>query len=174
MLLLPRLRFGRVQETEALERRVANLQTALKQCADVAGRWTIFRRELTATVAVVILTVGFAVGVYRDPIQQSVVGLAQAVNLAKVPNSDLSTLPFSKATMKRCCDWRVRSPHRAMPAHSPCSGSCTIVAAGCRRTKARLLGGFARPLTAEIPAANFTSGSRFVRGAASHRITPKR
>ena len=96
MLLLPRLRFGRVQETEALERRVANLQTALKQCADVAGRWTIFRRELTATVAVVILAVGFAVGVYREPIQQSVVGLAQAVNLAKVPNSDAINAAFQQ------------------------------------------------------------------------------
>ena len=53
--------------------------------------------------------------------------------------------------MKRCCDWRVRSPHRAMLAHSPCLGSCTIVAAGCQRTKARLSGGFAQLLIGEPP-----------------------
>ena len=101
-LLLPRLRLGRVQETEALERQVANLQTALKQCADVAGRWTVFRREVTATVTVLMLAVGFALGAYREPIQQSVVGLAQAVHLAKaVPNSDSINAAFQQGDYEK-------------------------------------------------------------------------
>jgi uncharacterized protein len=97
MSLLPRLRFGRDRETEALERRVSTLQTALKQCAEVAGRWTGFRREVTAAVAVLMLALGFALGVYREPIQQSITGLAQAIGLASpAPNADAAYAAYRK------------------------------------------------------------------------------
>ena len=62
MLLLPRLRFGQARETETLERRVATLQTALRQCADVAERWTVFRGQVTLAIAVVMLAVGLTTG----------------------------------------------------------------------------------------------------------------
>jgi uncharacterized protein len=97
MSLLPRLRFGRDRETEALERRVSTLQTALKQCAEVAGRWTKFRREVTAAIAVLMLALGFALGVYREPIQQSITGLAQAIGLASpAPNADAAYAAYRK------------------------------------------------------------------------------
>jgi TPR repeat protein len=89
MSFLPRFGFGRDRETEALEQRVSVLQTALRQCAEVAGRWSEFRRSVTAAIAVIMLTVGFALGVYREPITQSLAGLAQAVGLASpAPNAD--------------------------------------------------------------------------------------
>jgi TPR repeat protein len=83
MSFLPRLRFGRDPETESLERRVSALQTALKRSSEVAGRWTGFRRAVTAAIAVIMLTLGFALGVYREPIKQSITGLARAVGLAR-------------------------------------------------------------------------------------------
>jgi uncharacterized protein len=83
MLTLPRLRFGRSRETETLERRVATLQTALRQCADVAGRWTAFRGQVTVAIAVLMMALGFALGIYCEPIHRSVVGLAQAVGVTQ-------------------------------------------------------------------------------------------
>ena len=89
MSLLPRLRFGRDRETEALAQRVSTLQTALNQCAEVAGRWTEFRREVTAGIALLMLALGFTLGVYRDPIKDAATGLAQAIGLATpVANAD--------------------------------------------------------------------------------------
>ena len=89
MSFLPRFQFGRDRETEILEQRVSALQTALRQCAEVAGRWTEFRRSVTAAIAILMLAVGFALGVYREPITLSLAGLAQAVGLANpAPNAD--------------------------------------------------------------------------------------
>ena len=89
MSFLSRLRFGKDREAEVLEQRVSTLQTALRQCAEVAGRWTNFRREVTAAIAVLMLALGFALGVYREPIKQSFIGLAQAIGLTKeAPNAD--------------------------------------------------------------------------------------
>jgi TPR repeat protein len=95
MSFLPRFGFGRDRETEALEQRVSVLQTALRQCAEVAGRWSEFRRSVTAAIAVIMLAVGFALGVYREPITQSLAGLAQSVGLASpAPNADAAYTAF--------------------------------------------------------------------------------
>jgi hypothetical protein len=85
MSFLPRFGFGRDKETEVLEQRISALQTALRQCSEVAGRWTEFRRSVTATIAVLMLAAGFALGVYREPILLSVTGFAQAIGLANPP-----------------------------------------------------------------------------------------
>jgi TPR repeat protein len=71
-----------VREAEVLERRVATLQAALHQCAEVAGRWTVFRRQVTAVLAVVLLALGFTLGIYREPLRESAFGMAQAIGLA--------------------------------------------------------------------------------------------
>jgi TPR repeat protein len=63
------------------------LQAALRQSSEVAGRWTAFRREVTAAIAVLVLALGFTLGVYREPIQQAGIGLAQTLGIAK-GNSD--------------------------------------------------------------------------------------
>ena len=59
--------FGRTREEE-LERKVTALEHALSTCAEVAGRWTEFRREVTMAIAAICLVVGFTLGVYREPI----------------------------------------------------------------------------------------------------------
>src|SRR5690348_7579142 len=80
---VPRMLFFRARKTDVLEQRVTALQAALKQCSEVAGRWTTFRRGITAAIAILMLALGFALGTYREPIRQSFVGLAQAVGAAK-------------------------------------------------------------------------------------------
>jgi len=85
MSLLPRLRSSRTRESEALQQRVSALQTALQQCGQAAKRLKTFRRETMAAGAVFMLAVGFALGVYRDSIMQSITGLGQAIGLAAPP-----------------------------------------------------------------------------------------
>jgi hypothetical protein len=82
MSFLPRLRFGRDRETEVLRQRVRALEAALRRSSEGADRWTL-RREVTAAIVMVTLAAGFTLGVYREPIKQSVVGVARAVGIAK-------------------------------------------------------------------------------------------
>jgi TPR repeat protein len=89
MALLPRLRFGRDPETEALERRVSSLQVALNKCGEAAGRWTEFRRGVSVALALLMLTLGFALGVYREPIRQFLAALPEAIGLAsRAPSAE--------------------------------------------------------------------------------------
>jgi hypothetical protein len=89
MSLLPRLGIGRNTEAEALKRRVSTLQVALKQCGELAHRWTQFRLGVTICIAVLMLALGFALGAYREPIGQSVSALALAIGLARPgPSAD--------------------------------------------------------------------------------------
>jgi uncharacterized protein len=66
---LPRFGFGRDRKTE-------DMQTAVVPSAAVAGHRTILRREVTAAIAVLAVAIGFTLGVYREPIQQAVIGLS--------------------------------------------------------------------------------------------------
>jgi hypothetical protein len=89
MSFLPRFGFGRSRESEDLERRVSRLQVALRQCSESVGRWRRFEREVTAAIAVLMLALGFTLGVYREPIQQAFTGLARTLGFAKgAANSD--------------------------------------------------------------------------------------
>jgi TPR repeat protein len=55
----------------------------------VARRWTQFRREVTAGLAVLMLAIGFVLGTYREPITQAVIDVAQAIGLSGRPaNAD--------------------------------------------------------------------------------------
>ena len=97
MLSLRRFGLGKDRETETLERRVSNLQTALRQCAEVAGRWTNFRRETTAAIAVLMLALGFTLGVYRESIMQVVTGAPQAVGfVSPAPGADTAYAAYQK------------------------------------------------------------------------------
>lgn len=82
MWFLPRVQFGRDRKAEALERRVSALQLALAECSEMAGRWTGFRREVTVGIAVLMLVLGFAVGVYREPIHEFVAGVTRAAGFS--------------------------------------------------------------------------------------------
>src|SRR5262249_355662 len=88
MSLLPRLRFSKDRENEALRERVTTLQTALQQCADMAGRWTRFQSGVAIVLAFALLVCGFTLGVYRQTIKDAGATLVQAVGLARAPNAD--------------------------------------------------------------------------------------
>src|SRR6516225_5945556 len=80
MALLPLFR-SRTREAE-LEHRVYALQAALDQCKGVARTWWSMRVRFTVAVALVAMSAGFALGVYRHPIKQAFVDSAVAVGLA--------------------------------------------------------------------------------------------
>jgi TPR repeat protein len=80
--------FDRRPKTEDLERRVSRLQAALNKCSEQARRWTEFRREVTGAIAVLMLALGFTLGVYREPLQEAVVGLAQTLGFASGASGD--------------------------------------------------------------------------------------
>jgi TPR repeat protein len=83
--------FFRARNADVLEQRVTALQAALRQCSEVAGRWSTFRGGITAAIAIAMLALGFALGTYREPVRESIVGLAQAVGVAK-PASAFDTV----------------------------------------------------------------------------------
>ena len=72
MSLLPRFALNRHRAQEkALEQQVTALRSALDQCKGMAKRWTEVRLEVMAIIAVVFMGLGFALGVYREPVQRS-------------------------------------------------------------------------------------------------------
>jgi hypothetical protein len=81
MSLWSQFGFGRRQRIAELERRVARLQAALSQYSEVAR--TGFRREVTCALSLGMLALGFTLGVYREPIRQAVIGVAQTLGLAR-------------------------------------------------------------------------------------------
>ena len=83
MSFLSRFGSGRSRKIEELERRVSRLQEALRQRSESVGRWTSFSREVTGAIAVLTLALGFTLGVYREPIQQTVIGLARTLGIAR-------------------------------------------------------------------------------------------
>jgi uncharacterized protein len=98
MSFLPRFGFGRSRETEDLELRVSRLQVALNQCKQTAGRWMAFRREVK-TVAVLMLALGFTLGVYREPIQQAAVDLFQSLGFSGgAANSDAAYAAYQNGS----------------------------------------------------------------------------
>jgi TPR repeat protein len=81
MSFLSRFGFGRSREIEELKWRVGRLQAALSHYSEVSR--TGYRREVTWAIALGMLLLGFTLGVYREPIQQAVIGVAQTLGLAR-------------------------------------------------------------------------------------------
>ena len=99
-----------------------------------------------------MMAVGFTIGVHREPIYQSVVGLAQAVGVTK-PADTSSALdwPIKKVILKQRWSSRARSPLKAMLARNLRSGSCTTAAVVRRKTITKRSNGFAgRPTKAML------------------------
>jgi len=67
---------------EELEERISTLRAALAQCKGVARRWREFGLAITAGVGVVMLAIGFTLGVYREPIKETIVDLLPRWNSA--------------------------------------------------------------------------------------------
>ena len=82
MSLLPRFALNRHRAQEkALEQQVTALRSALDQCKGMAKRWTEVRLEVMAIIAVVFMGLGFALGVYREPLQHKVGDLLARVGI---------------------------------------------------------------------------------------------
>jgi uncharacterized protein len=81
--LLGLFRRGSHAEAKQLEERIAALRAELSMCREMAGHRRHLAYAAAAVGAVLILAAGFTLGVYRQPIQQSIVSVAQAVGVAK-------------------------------------------------------------------------------------------
>src|SRR5262249_20571956 len=91
----------RMHETD-LEERVTVLQSALASCKEVATRWMRIGRELVAAAAVVFLALGFALGVYREQIEQAIFDLAAAVGIVEsVPNAEAAEAAYEKGDYEK-------------------------------------------------------------------------
>jgi uncharacterized protein len=83
MSLLQRFGIGKDRSGQAsLEKELTALQMALATCRGVATRWQRRQREFMVVLAVFMLAVGFALGVYREPLVQALADLTAASGLA--------------------------------------------------------------------------------------------
>jgi hypothetical protein len=98
MSLLQRFGIGKARTEEAiLEEHITALQAALTRCRGVAARWKRMRRDLMAALAVVMLALGFVLGVYRDPLKQATAYLLSPLGLTgSVRDSDAGYAAYEK------------------------------------------------------------------------------
>jgi uncharacterized protein len=76
MSMLQRFAFHREPGKEAqLAKQVTVLQGTLARCKQLAMRWRRLRVALIGTIAVIILGLGFVLGIYQQPIRHSVARL---------------------------------------------------------------------------------------------------
>jgi TPR repeat protein len=89
MRLLPQWGSGQAEEAAALQQRVNALRSALNSCKGVARTCAHYHYTTLAAAVAVGLTVGFVLGVYREPLAHSARSLTATIGLA--------TAPFEKA-----------------------------------------------------------------------------
>ena len=88
-------------EAEALREQVTALQAALGQCKAVVQRWTGVRRSLTAIIAVCCLATGFALGLYYEPIKETMTDLARGLGLTGgIRDFDVAQAAYQKGNFK--------------------------------------------------------------------------
>jgi uncharacterized protein len=84
-------------DEEALRERVTTLQRAFDHCKRLAKRSTEVRLEVMGVIAVVFLALGFALGVYREPILQTARDLAAKLGISRAaPTVDAANAAFHK------------------------------------------------------------------------------
>ena len=84
MSLLQRLGFGRNHMEDALlEERVTALQAALAKCKGVAMHWRRVQTELIVGLSIAMLALGFALGVYREPLMQGIADVLRPIGLVQ-------------------------------------------------------------------------------------------
>jgi hypothetical protein len=80
----------------ALEEQVAELHEALIESQALAGRWTSFRRSVTALLLAAALALGFVLGVYREPIRLAIIAVPQVLGLTGNPGIEAAEAAFQK------------------------------------------------------------------------------
>src|SRR5712691_3590819 len=92
--------FGLVRECSqeaVLRERVNTLQAALDTCKGAARRWNELRWAVEATIAVICLAVGFALGSYSGSLKHAGGDLLAAVGLARsAPDPAVASAAFQK------------------------------------------------------------------------------
>ena len=77
------------------------MQAALGQCKAVVQRWTGVRRSLTAIIAVCCLATGFALGLYYEPIKETMIDLARGLGLTGgVRDFDVAQAAYQKSNYR--------------------------------------------------------------------------
>jgi hypothetical protein len=86
MSLLQRMGIGRGRSQEVqLARELTRMQMALATCRDVASYWQRRGRTVLSAVALLMLGLGFVLGVYREPIKRGIVAAIEPLGLASSP-----------------------------------------------------------------------------------------
>jgi hypothetical protein len=104
MALFPLWRNQDRERAEALEQEVTALQAALDRCKSVAGRCAEMPRGFMGATFAVVLAIGFMLGVYRDPIVQSVASLAMAVGISSPPSADAAYAALDRRNYNSALD----------------------------------------------------------------------
>ena len=104
--LLQRLGLGKDRSENAIRaEQVTALEAALNRCKDVAMHLRHMQRGVIAAVAVLMLTVGFVLGTYREPIKQAGTNLLSTVGLAKSPRDvESAYAAFDKANYEKALE----------------------------------------------------------------------
>jgi TPR repeat protein len=86
---------------EELEQRVSALQAALVRCKGVATRWREFGLAITGGVGVAMLVLGFTLGVYREPLKETIVDLLPSWSSANpIAEADAAAAAYQKGDYK--------------------------------------------------------------------------
>jgi uncharacterized protein len=106
MSLLQRLGFGKGDPEQAIRaEQVTALQAALNRCRQVAIEAKRMRRDLIAVVAVLMLALGFALGVYRDPLKQGIADLLSPLGLtASARDVEAGYAAFDKGSYEKALE----------------------------------------------------------------------
>src|SRR5947209_13418528 len=106
MSLLRSLGFGKGRTENAIRaEQVTALQAALSKCHDVAMHWKHMQRGLIATVAVLMLALGFVLGTYREPLKHEMANLLSPLGLAGVSRDvDAGYAAFEKGSYEKALE----------------------------------------------------------------------
>jgi hypothetical protein len=90
---------GSRSEADVLKKQVTALESALLQCRTIVRHWTGVRRWLTAAIAAGCFTLGYALGLYHEPLGQHVSGFVQT-KLAGVHDAEAAYAAYEKGNYR--------------------------------------------------------------------------
>ena len=170
MSLLPRLSdFGigsrRVHEAE-LQQRVHALQSALDNCKGAAKHVATYRRSVLAVGSVVLLAVGFTLGVYKDSIIGQAGGnIVAAVGLTPAaPNVDKAVTAYQKQNYDDALKLAQPLAHAGDARAQSLLGTLYYRGRGVRADAAEAVRWFRAAADGGDPAAGFYLGVMFAEG----------
>jgi TPR repeat protein len=83
-------------EADALEREVTTLRAALGRCRTAVQHWAGVQRWLTIVISALSFTLGFALGLYHEPLAARVSDLIRAVRIGPTQDADAAYAAYEK------------------------------------------------------------------------------